>query len=212
MLFLSVQCRLELSPLGCLVQSLTAGVVWVAVVSATSGFGLADAVGVDGSAGGVFVAPLGMSVSDAGFCGLVYARSWPSSVAAVCGADRVLGRVVGRGVDYWVDQLVRSPVRVVGVKDGRWGFALVTPEPDGLEFSYLFVEPEAFGSGLAAALYSSVMGAGRVRPDHAWVLECNVRSLRFFGSRGWVVDVGAVQPLWADGFRYVRLLAPPPVV
>jgi GNAT superfamily N-acetyltransferase len=165
----------------------------------------AEAVGVD-----VTVTALGTSAADAALCGLVYVRSWPTTAACTYSPPQIQARLVERGPGYWVDHLERSPVRFSGHVNGRYGFVLITTEPEGRELSYLFVEPEAFGTGLAEALYDSAMAQIEHRPHHAWIISCNERSLRFFTRRGWRIEHGAGQPCWADGHghghRYTRIV------
>ena len=141
-------------------------------------------------------------------CGLIYVRSWPATASASHSLEQLYERVVKRGPDYWVGYLERSPVRLIGQCDGARGFVLVTQKAEGLELSYLFVEPEAFGSGLAGELYGAALAKPHPRPEFAWVLSSNERSLRFFDRRGWEVDEDAGQPDWAAGQHYVKLTLP----
>jgi hypothetical protein len=68
-------------------------------------------------------------------------------------------------------------VRLVGRLGGARGFVLVTQEPDGLELSYLFAEPEAFGASLAVALYDAALSGPNPHPEYAWVLSTTIRRL-----------------------------------
>jgi len=141
-------------------------------------------------------------------CGLIYVRSWPVTAKASHSAEELYERLVKRGPDYRVGCLERSPVRLIGKLEGSRGFILATQKAEGLELSYLFVEPEAFGSGLAADLYDAALAEPHPRPEFAWVLSSNERSLRFFDRRGWEVDENAPQPDWAAGQYYMKLILP----
>lgn len=152
----------------------------------------------------VQISHLPVTVQSAGLCGLIYVRSWPETASCSYSSAQIGARLVERGPRYWMTHLENSPVRVAGEVDGLWGFGLITSEPEGLELSYLFVEPEAFGTGLAAAIYDELLEDVQ-GPLCAWVLSGNVRSQRFFIKRGWVFDDRTNQPLWADGHEYIKL-------
>lgn len=147
---------------------------------------------------------LAVTAEAAALCGLIYARSWPITATHTYGGAAVAARIAERPVSFWAGMLARSPVRVVGAVGGSYGFALVTDTEHGFELSYIFVEPEAIGTGLAAALYDEVLDRAP-GPLHAWVLTGNERSLRFFAARGWAPDPKAGQPSWAGGHTYTRL-------
>jgi GNAT superfamily N-acetyltransferase len=65
----------------------------------------------------------------------------------------------------------------------------------------LYVVPEAWGSGVAAALHETALGWMRNRADEAilWVGEANARARRFYERKGWR----------ADGERRASSLGPP---
>lgn len=75
------------------------------------------------------------------------------------------------------------------------GFSAAERTADGWEYGWLFVEPEAFGSGLAAALYDATV-AGTSGTWHGYILDGNLMSPRFLARRGWI-PVAAPQPEWA---------------
>jgi GNAT superfamily N-acetyltransferase len=72
--------------------------------------------------------------------------------------------------------------------DGR-AAGFVAVEPPWLEA--LYVRPEAWGSGVAAALHDAALAelaAAGVRRATLWVLEANERARRFYERRGWRPD------------------------
>jgi ribosomal protein S18 acetylase RimI-like enzyme len=165
-------------------------------------------VGVDTAQVSVNIRQLEPDDNDAALCGLIYVRSWPETAACSYSREQIHQRLTGRTISFWTRYLDRSPTRLLGSLDGSHGFLLVSHNPGGLELSYLFVEPEAFGSGLASRLYEAALASASSRPEFAWVLSCNQRSLRFFTKRGWEQDDTASQPAWADSHRYTRLVLP----
>ena len=76
---------------------------------------------------------------------------------------------------------------LIFVDEQERGFVAVKDEwLDGL-----YVRPEAWGSGVAAALHDraieAIRAAGHERA-RLWVLEENVRARRFYERRGWALD------------------------
>jgi periplasmic divalent cation tolerance protein len=146
-------------------------------------------------------------VEDAELVRRVYARSWPTTCHNDYSADEIIERLGNRDLLWWQKKLSKSPIRFTGTTaSGRAGFALAAPEGDGWDFSYLFCEPEAFGSGLAAALHDAVVEAlgGVTDVVGGWVLAGNERSQRFLTSRGWA-NYGIQTPPWPEASaRFVR--------
>jgi hypothetical protein len=131
-------------------------------------------------------------------CAGIYARSWPTTAKSVHSDDYIRARLAGRSLAYWKTYIQRSSLALLGSNSHGQGFCLVTPGDMFLELSYLFVEPEAFGTGLADTLCEQAeLTSGRAL--HAWILEGNQRSQNFFVRRGWICLEGAGQPDWADG-------------
>jgi putative acetyltransferase len=93
----------------------------------------------------------------------------------------------------WRSELVAKARIVVAERDGvLMGF--VTVEPDSGYLDQLVVAPEAWGSGLAAALLAE---AKRIAPAGIELLvnADNVRALRFYRKHGLVVVADEVNPL-----------------
>jgi hypothetical protein len=139
-------------------------------------------------------------VEDAELVRRVYARSWPTTCRNDYSADEIIERLGNRDLLWWQKKLSKSPIRFAGTAaSGAAGFALAALEGDRWDFSYLFCEPEAFGSGLAAALHDAVLAAlgGTMDVVGGWVLAGNQRSQRFLTSRGWV-SFGIQTPPWPE--------------
>ena len=89
----------------------------------------------------------------------------------------------------WQEELASPEVRVlIAERNGRpVGAASYATQ----RFSQLWVLPEAWGSGIAQALYAQVMrglDALGGSPCRLWVLDQNHRARRFYERRGWRVD------------------------
>ena len=140
-------------------------------------------------------------------CAGIYHRSWPTTAANDYRPDEIRGRLTERTLEYWADHIEASRLALLGSNSHGQGFCLVTPGESFLELSYLFVEPEAFGTGLAGVLCEQAELTA-MSALHAWVLEGNERSRRFFVSRGWKECADAGQPDWADGKAHVLFRQP----
>jgi GNAT superfamily N-acetyltransferase len=142
----------------------------------------------------------------------VYARSWPATCRENFTADEVIARLGARDLLWWQRRIAASPVRFAGgPANGGFGFALAEPVGDGWDLTYLFCEPEAWGTGLADALHAAAVESLRPTTSTvgAWILAGNARSRHFFASRGWVC-CGVQPPPWettAAFFRYELSLA-----
>jgi hypothetical protein len=155
------------------------------------------------------VRPLTTSPDDLRLCRDVYLRSWPVTAGGVYTPEQMRRRF--EQVDdlgFWHAIVDGSDRRFTGttVIDGvvRHGFATAHHEDGAWEFGWLFVEPEAFGSGLADALYTATV-EDIEGPWFGFILDGNVMSPRFLASRGWR-KVPGEQPDWAIalGHRYRR--------
>jgi GNAT superfamily N-acetyltransferase len=145
---------------------------------------------------------------DAELARRVYARSWPTTCRADFSADEIIERIGSRDALWWAHTIASSPVRIAGgpSSDGLgFGFALASPEGDGWDLSYLFCEPEAFGTGLAGALHDTAVRelATSGQKVGAWILQGNLRSQRFFERRGWQCR-GLRTPPWVSTARFLR--------
>jgi GNAT superfamily N-acetyltransferase len=112
----------------------------------------------------------------------------------------VISRLGDRDLLWWQRKLAAAPIRISGESAlGGSGFALAAPADGRWELSYLFVEPEAFGSGLAAALHDAAIDQlrGVTNAVDGWVLNGNERSQRFLARRGWT-NHGVRTPPWVS--------------
>lgn len=136
----------------------------------------------------------------------VYSRSWPLTARDDFTADEVIARLGDRDLLWWQRKLAASPIRIGGGPAfGGFGFALAAPVGETWEMSYLFVEPEAFGTGLAAALHDTVIERlqGTTATVEGWVLRGNERSQRFLAKRHWE-NQGLQPPPWASTAQFYR--------
>jgi GNAT superfamily N-acetyltransferase len=79
----------------------------------------------------------------------------------------------------------------VAERDGTIiGLAVCTRADEIAELRDLYVVPEAWGSGVAAALHETALAWMRSRAREAilWVGEMNARARRFYEREGWQVD------------------------
>lgn len=145
-------------------------------------------------------------VTDGELVRRVYARSWPETCRSDFSADEVITRLGERELLWWQRKVASSPIRIGGGPAlGGFGFALAAPEGDGWDLGYLFVEPEAFGAGLAGDLHDAAITQLRGVTDlvGGWVLQGNVRSQRFLTTRGWV-NCGLQAPPWQTTAAFIR--------
>jgi hypothetical protein len=137
-------------------------------------------------------------------CAGIYARSWPTTASCCHDQSSINERLQSRTLSYWQDYLNRSTVRLHGSNSQGSGFLLVTPTSLGLELSYIFTEPETFGTGLAGGLYDITLNQIETKM-YAWVLECNERSQKFLVRRGWRITSTEAQPEWANDKKFVLM-------
>ena len=83
---------------------------------------------------------------------------------------------------------VDDPLTIVAVTDRIGGFASVSPSAG--ELGALYVDPQAWGTGLGQELI--IEAERRLAERHAvaglWVLAGNVRARRFYEAGGWRTD------------------------
>jgi GNAT superfamily N-acetyltransferase len=98
---------------------------------------------------------------------------------------------VGHDAQVWIAE---REERIIGLVTCR-------RERDSAELRDLYVVPDAWGSGVAAALHDTARDWMRNRADEAilWVGEANTRARRFYEREGWM----------ADGERRASTLGPP---
>jgi GNAT superfamily N-acetyltransferase len=136
----------------------------------------------------------------------VYARSWPVTARPDFSCDEIIHRLGDRDLLWWQRKLSQSPVRLgAGPANGGFGFLLAAPEPHGWDVTYLFCEPESFGTGLADTLHAHALDALRPVTDTlgGWVLAGNGRSQAFLSRRGWT-DCGVQPPPWPTLAQFHR--------
>lgn len=85
-------------------------------------------------------------------------------------------------------QPVDATLHLAYLREQPVGFAVVVPQPCGLEILYLGVDPTAWGSGVASQLLSDVAAyAGETsRPElELWVYDDNARAVDVYRRAGW---------------------------
>jgi GNAT superfamily N-acetyltransferase len=94
----------------------------------------------------------------------------------------------------------------IAERDGEIvGLVTCTQERGTGELRDLYVVPEAWGSGVAAALHETALRWMRNRADEAilWVGEANARARRFYEREGWRADgEGRASSLGPPELRY----------
>lgn len=138
--------------------------------------------------------------SDAGSIGDVHVRSWRAAYAGILPQPILDGLSVERRTAYWRDAIrntTNDPKWVVE-RDGRiLGFAATGPArdddlpPQSGEVYAIYVDPDAWSSGLGRALFAAVVDdlAHRDFGDLVlWVLTNNERGRRFYEAAGWRPD------------------------
>lgn len=142
-------------------------------------------------------------------CCNIYLRSWPATASGIYSPAEIEARFTQVAeLAFWERHIGASHRKLLGSvsKDGTryHGFSAAELTADGWEYGWLFLEPEAFGSGLATALYDATV-AGTSGKWFSYILDGNQMSARFLARRGWV-PVAAPQPEWAValGHHYTR--------
>ncbi len=137
------------------------------------------------------------TVADAATIGEVYLRSWLAGYDGLVAADRLRPVAELRAAHDWAAALAEPDSWFgLGSVDGvAAGVAKVGPDPTedvtGTWLELLYVAPEFWGSGLAAALLhrsvdvARASGADRMRLR---VVEAQERARRFYEREGWRPD------------------------
>jgi GNAT superfamily N-acetyltransferase len=127
-----------------------------------------------------------------------------------------LGEQTARREAMWRQQLRELPPSCpiwVAERDGRIvGLCNTAPdrggEPGTGELLSLYLEPDAVGTGVGAALMRHALADLRARGYRAallWVLEANERARRFYEKGGWRPDGGIkTEDVWGAAAREVR--------
>jgi GNAT superfamily N-acetyltransferase len=114
----------------------------------------------------------------------VHVRSWQVGYRGLVADDYLDNlRSEDRADRYAFD--VDDPLTIVAITDRIRGFATISPGAG--ELRALYVDPEAWGSGLGRALI--VEAERRLARHHTtarlWVLTGNARARRFYDMAGW---------------------------
>jgi GNAT superfamily N-acetyltransferase len=133
---------------------------------------------------------------DAAAIAEVHVRSWQTAYEHIFGAERLatLDETLERRRAGWESHIAAVHGVAVAEDDGRVvGFVSVGParDEDGVgELFTIYALPEAWGSGVGAALMAEAKALLRPHGDEAvlWVLEDNPRARRFYEREGWTLD------------------------
>lgn len=154
----------------------------------------------------------------------VHVRSWKAAFPGLLPQDYLDGLRPEDRLDQWQEALgAQGPwpaVLVAEEGDDLLGFAAVGPTRDDDaggadigELYTLYLDPEAFGGAVGAALLDSaveVLRSGGFEKATLWVLHSNVRARRFYELHGWTADGTTKEHDWdafvATDVRYVRTL------
>ncbi|MGZ4382811.1 MAG: N-acetyltransferase family protein [Gaiellaceae bacterium] len=137
---------------------------------------------------------------DAAAIAEVHVRTWQAAYEHVFGAERLAGIDPERrrlGWERALSERAEEEDVFVAEDDGRIvAFAGAGPSRDAPgegELYSIYALPEAWGSGVGAALMAEALAALRARgfaESILWVLEDNPRARRFYKREGWRLDEG----------------------
>jgi GNAT superfamily N-acetyltransferase len=124
-----------------------------------------------------------------------YLRSWRAAYAGSLAPDRLDREAAARRDRHpWASCIAAPGVTVrVGIDAAGRVLGVVqadrsVPERDRAELTMLYVDPDAWGTGLAAELLAAGVGwLAEQGCDHAWlrVVEDHRRARRFYEREGW---------------------------
>lgn len=135
-------------------------------------------------------------LEDAETISRIHTLSWQQAYAGYVPASYLNSLSPEGKIPMWQEVLVRDDTAVfIAESAGRaLGFASVGPahdedaEPSDLELYTMYLDPEAWGLGVARQLMNSV---NNVSPDSSmnlWVFEKNARARRFYEHHGFRPD------------------------
>ena len=137
---------------------------------------------------------------DAAAIAAVHVRTWQAAYEHVFGAERLAGIDPERRRLGWEralsEQFEEEDVFVAEDGGRIVAFAGAGPSRDASgegELYSIYALPEAWGSGVGAALMAEALEALRARgfaEAILWVLEDNPRARRFYAREGWRLDDG----------------------
>jgi ribosomal protein S18 acetylase RimI-like enzyme len=133
---------------------------------------------------------------DAAAVEAIRVRGWQAGYAHVFGAERLAALDPGRRVDGWRALIEDGHQACFVAEEGGRVVGWTTSAPSSGDAAVgelwgLYVDPEAWGSGAAAALLAASVDALRGRgftEAVLWVLEDNPRARRFYEREGWTAD------------------------
>ncbi len=134
----------------------------------------------------------------------VHVRTWQAAYAHALPSEKLAALSIDDGAKRWERNLDEAGALVAELDDRIVGFVRQGPsrddEGDG-ELYAIYVLPEAWGSGSAAALMTRALDelrAAGYEQATLWVLDDNPRARRFYEKSGWTHDGGS-RPLTVLG-------------
>lgn len=152
--------------------------------------------------------------ADAEAIATVHVRSWQVAYRGQLPVEYLDGLTVEDRLSQhqWALEHPRQDWRVWVAEEGRrvLGFAVTGPsedadaDPGTAELYAIYLEPEAYGTGVGRRLFAHAIGDLRERGYETatlWVLESNGRARRFYEVAGWRLD-GATTTERIDCLNY----------
>jgi len=159
------------------------------------------------------------TLADAQQIAQVHAASWREAYAGVISAEYLAGLDVDRKAELWRTVIggLPQPGNAVWVAQHGprvVGFVHLAPSRDEdaeratMEIHAIYLEPRAWGHGVARELVRTVLAAV---PDGApvtlWVLAANARARHFYRRNGFVPDgVERLEQIGEESYTEVRYL------
>ncbi len=146
----------------------------------------------------------------------VHISSLRHAYAGVVNEAHLLGLDVTAYTDTWAarirDAQPRTTILVAEVDGALTGFAMLGPSRDedaelgGLEIYFIFLQPDAWGHGVARELMRTVLAEA---PDDTtvtlWVLEANERARHFYRRHGFTPDeIERLEQIGDESYLEVR--------
>ena len=149
------------------------------------------------------------SARDAELARRVYARAWPVTCRDDYVADEIIARLGERDLAWWQRKLAHAAIAIAGgPARGGYGFVVVEKNESGRctwDVTYMFCEPEAFGTGLAQLLGTVALESLGPNPGTvgSWILAGNKRSQAAAEKLGWK-NRGIQTPPWGGDATFYR--------
>ena len=156
------------------------------------------------------------TVEDAEEIAAVHVASWRQAHTGVVAEEYLAGLDVDARAAWWRTQLEQGSPRVrvwVAEDEGRVvGFSSLGPSLDDdagrdtLQIYTIYLEPSAWGRGIARELLRTVLAAVPAGvPVTLWVLEANARARHFYRRHGFSPDgVARIEEIGAERFTEMR--------